>query len=231
MLARFACVLATLWLATAVPARAQVEPVEREVGGRDEIRLRWAFAVGALGATALWIDVPVWEIRDGDFADWVRTGESQTFDATTWALLGSAQVGVQTDDIAGVGILRGCVSPDLPLHLSLSAVAEMTLWDTLQLGIGPSIDAMIVKVDGPERTTPELGVTRAVGRQGTSTSGPDRAMQAAGFGPGIEMRISAATGGGPYERRGLVAASFFHLTFLEREVMIMGGLEIGMQSF
>ncbi|AKF11051.1 hypothetical protein [Sandaracinus amylolyticus] len=230
-----ATLVVVVLVAVSTTARAQLDPelgphAEPEPesdggppGGRDETRLRWGFMLGAFGSSVFWLDVPVWEARG---LTWFPTDETQTFDVTTGGFVATLQVGVQTEELAGIGILRGCFGPGVPTHLSLSAVAELTLLDWLQLAMGPALDVVHLETVSPMIAS----ATRALARE-LESGQPDISLQSAGVGFGLEMRISAATGGGPYERRGFVFASFLHMTFLEREVIVLGGLELGFQSY
>jgi len=139
--------------------------------------------------------------------------------------------GVQTDwfgayVVSRTGFAYGEHAQSLVQHFAL--IAEVTLFDLIQIGVGPSLDI--------------LGHGIASGVDPDIYVGPDRPRQSPrvvepggtvdwDVAPGFEARLGFATGGGPDERRGFVVTPVVHLSFPEGGFSVMGAIELGLQSF
>lgn len=222
-------------------------PVEQTSDGapvrarRGDVRPRWGLSLGGFSGVDQYAGAARWRCFDEDhtYDDLGRLIEGashceelgvEDVEYVFGGPLVALQVGVQSDWVGGFLLARlmfGLGSATL-LHITLGLVAEVTLFDVLQIGVGPSLDAFYVSGWGESifERHGNFSETEAVG----AVIGQN-GVQEARYAPGLEVRLGLASGGGPYERRGFVATSFFHLTIAGPHTLLIGGLEIGFQTF
>lgn len=144
----------------------------------------------------------------------------------------SVAAGVQTDWLGGYVLSRtGVAYGDGALSFLqvFALVVEVTLFDLIQIGVGPSLDILGHGVAGADSAYTFVGPYRP--REAPSESPMESQQTDWAIAPGFEARVSLATGGGPDERRGFFVTPAVHLSFPDGGLAIAGTLELGLQSF
>jgi hypothetical protein len=220
-------VLGAAMLATALTFSAPGLAQDPPAPARAEVRPR---ALVALGGGWLGRQTDYLTYRwDGDAWSSGEPTESQL--AGRFLLTLGVGAGVQTDwfgayVVSRTGFANADGAQSIVQHFAL--IAEVTLFDLVQIGVGPSLDI--------------LGHGVASGHDTDLYVGPDRPRESPrvvepggtvdwDVAPGFEARLGFATGGGPDERRGFFVTPVLHLSFPEGGFSAMGAIELGLQTF
>jgi hypothetical protein len=196
------------------PARAEVRPRALvTLGGgwlgreNDYLTYRWDGVAWSMGE-------PTPSRLEGRFLTTLTVGAGAQ---TDW-------FGVYVVSRTGFAYAEGTSS--LVQHFAL--IAEVTLFDLIQIGVGPSLDVLGHGVASGEDQDTYVGPYRP--RESPRVVEPSSTFDW-DVAPGFEARLSVATGGGPDERRGFVVTPVLHLSFPEGGFSVMGAIELGLQSF
>jgi len=219
-------VIAASMLTTSLPAAPALAD-EPSPPARAEVRPR---ALVALGGG--------WLGRETDYLTYRWDGVAWSLGEPTAARLAgrflitlSVGAGMQTDWVGAyvvsrTGFAYGEHAQSLVQHFAL--IAEVTLFDVIQIGVGASLDILGHGIASGVDSDTYVGPQRPRQSPRVLEPGGTVARDAA---PGFEARVSIATGGGPDERRGFVVTPVMHLSFPDGGFAVTGTLEIGLQSF
>lgn len=211
----------------ALEAQAELDelPVQSErAPPRDAVRPRAAVSIGAIlsSVSATYSEY----LSDPWGAPWEDLGAFR-YEATGGMGFVAIQLGVQTDWIGGYVLLRTSVGHPVRLHQSFGLVAEVTLFDLLQVGIGPSLDIVWQELSQTYHYDGSRSWLAFVG----PTPPPMDRLNVWSVAPGFEARLTVVSGGGPHERRGFAFTPFFHVTVPSGSVVILAGAELTLQSY